>query len=230
MTMSHTSSTNIAPSADAISGSAVPASASPANAAPAEIEATFIDIDKDALRARLKSTGAQLVQPEILMRRVIFDLGPNSFVRVRDEGGKITMSYKHLEKLSLSGMQEICIEVSNYEDAIALLKHAGLEAKADQETLRETWGLDGVEITIDTWPWIPAYSEIEGPSEEAVQAVATRLGFQMSEAHYGAADEIYKLYYDVTNDDINFCPEIKFTEIPQWLAEKKRPESVKLPK
>lgn len=192
---------------------------------PPEVEATFIEINKDMLRKRLDQAGAELVQPEILMRRVIFDLGSRSFVRVRDEGNKITLSCKHLEELSLSGMKEICVNVSSYADTIELLKCAGLQIKANQETLRETWKLDGAEITIDTWPWIPTFLEIEGTSEETVMTVAEKLGFRMNDAHYGAVDEIYKLYYDVKNEDINSCPEIKFTEVPMWLEEKRRKRS-----
>ena len=62
-----------------------------------EIEATFIDIDKDTLRKQLKALGGELKQPETLMRRVIFDRGQNAFVRVRDEGNCITMSYKNVQ-------------------------------------------------------------------------------------------------------------------------------------
>lgn len=51
-----------------------------------EIEATFINIDKDQLRAKLKELGAKLLQPETLMRRTIFDIDEHSFVRVRDRG------------------------------------------------------------------------------------------------------------------------------------------------
>ena len=35
----------------------------------AEIEAVFLDINKDELRKRLEEFGAELVQPERLMRR-----------------------------------------------------------------------------------------------------------------------------------------------------------------
>jgi len=30
-----------------------------------------------------------------------------------------------------------------------------------QETRREKWMLDDAEVTIDTWPWIPTFIEIE---------------------------------------------------------------------
>lgn len=187
-----------------------------------EIEATFINIDKDQLRAQLKGLGAKLLQPETLMRRTIFDIDEYSFVRVRDEGNRITMSYKHLDSLSLSGMKEICLEVNNYDEAVAFVKACGLNPKAVQETLREEWELDGVELDLDTWPWLSPYVEVEGPSEAAVKSVATKLGFDMADAIYGSVDEVYKIYYDVTRHDINYCPEIKFTDIPAWLAAKCR--------
>ena len=59
-----------------------------------EIEATFVDVDKKQLRKQLKHLGAKLVQPEILMRRVVFDTGKNSFARVRDEGKHTIFTYK----------------------------------------------------------------------------------------------------------------------------------------
>ncbi len=188
-----------------------------------EIEATFVEINKAELRQKLQSLGGKLLQPEMLMRRVIFDLpGTNRFARVRDEGNKIVMTYKCHHDNSLLGTEEINVEVNDYDSAIAFLKAVGLKAKAIQETYREEWELDGVEIDIDTWPWIPTYVEIEGPSAEAVTSVSQKLGFDMNDAHYGSVDEIYKLYYDVTNNDINYCPEIKFTDTPDWLAAKRR--------
>ncbi len=187
-----------------------------------EIEATFTKIDKDQLRAQLKKLGATLLQPDTLMRRIIFDIDDYSFVRVRDEGNRITMSYKHLDNLSLSGMKEVCLTVDDYEEAINFVKAVGLKPKAEQETYREEWRLDNVEIDIDTWPWIPSYVEIEGPSEAAVKFVATELGFDMEDAIYGSVDQVYNLYYDVTRHDINYCPEIKFTGVPDWLEAKRR--------
>lgn len=195
-----------------------------------EIEATFINIDKDQLRAQLKELGAKLLQPEILMRRTIFNIDDHSFVRVRDEGNRITMSYKRLDKLSLSGMKEICLDVNDYDDAINFVKVCGLNPKAVQETLREEWELDGVELDIDTWPWLPTFVEIEGPSEAAVKSVAEKLGLEIADALYGSVDEVYKIYYDVTNQDINYCPEIKFTDAPDWLASKRRAKPLHIPR
>lgn len=187
-----------------------------------EIEATFTDIDKADLRQKLVQAGAELIQPERLMHRTVFDTGQHSFVRVRDEGDKIVITYKHVDNLTLDGTKEINLEVDNYDTAVAFIKACGLKIKAEQETLREKWLLHQVHVDIDTWPWIPSTVDIEGSSKDQTVQVAKQLGFNLEAAHYGCIDEIYKLYYDVTNDDINYCPEIKFTPIPDWLEQKRR--------
>lgn len=188
-----------------------------------EIEATFVDINKDLLREKLKSLGAKLLQPEILMRRVVFNVGPHCFARVRDEGNRIVLTYKNHFAHDLTGTEEINVEVSDYDDTIAILKACGLEVKSEEDSYREEWEFNGVEIDIDTWPWIPSYVEIEGKTTEDVEHVANLLGFDMKDTIIGSVDEVYKLYYDVTSELINFkLPVIKFTDAPNSVAEKLR--------
>lgn len=195
-----------------------------------EIEATFINIDKAEFRTRLQAAGAVLVQPETLMRRTVFDVDEHSFIRVRDEGNRITMSYKHCNSHTLSGMQESCLTVDNYDETITFIKACGFRPKAEQESYRETWRLHDTEIDIDTWPWIPTYVEIEGPTESHVITVAKLLDLNLSDAIYGSVDSVYQVYYDVTDHDINYCPEIKFTDAPAWLASKRRTKTQPSPR
>ena len=68
-----------------------------------EIEAKFLNIDVEKIRAKLQELGAVLQYPERLMKRKTFDFKEKSlyeekaWVRVRDEGDKkITLSYKKL--------------------------------------------------------------------------------------------------------------------------------------
>ena len=188
-----------------------------------EIEASFLDVNKDDLREKLKVAGAECIKPEIMMRRTVFDSGPHSFARVRDEGDKIVMTYKNFEdEDSIMGVKEVNLIVNNYDDAVKFIAGCGLEQKAVQETYRETWILDGVEITIDTWPWIPTYTEIEGPSEEAVWSVSERLGFKKEDAMFGAVDKIYNHYYGVDMDIVDFeTPVINFEiDPPEWVKAK----------
>ena len=188
-----------------------------------EIEAQFLDIDKDIVRANLKKIGAKLEKPEVLMRRTVFYTGEHSFARVRDEGDKIVMTYKNVnDDNSILGTKEVNVTVNDYDDAILLLKGCGLEVKARQETLREIWTLGKVEICIDTWPWIPTFIEIEGPSEKQVWDTAKKLGFEKSQAKFGSVDTTYQHYFGIDTDTVNMhTPEILFDMKPPKWAEKR---------
>ncbi|MBQ6461403.1 class IV adenylate cyclase [Candidatus Saccharibacteria bacterium] len=185
-----------------------------------EIEAQFLDIDKDDIRARLKKIGAELVKPEVLMKRRVFYTGEHSFARVRDEGGgKIVMTYKNIsDDHSILGTKEVNIEIDDFEKGILFLKGCGLKTKAEQESYRETWEYGEVEICIDTWPWIPTFIEIEGPSEAAVWDTADKLGLKKSQAKFGSVDTTYEHYYGVDCDTVNLrTPKILFDmEPPEW--------------
>ena len=187
-----------------------------------EIEAQFLDIDKDAVRSKLEEIGAKLEKPEVLMRRVVFDTGKHSFARVRDEGDKIVMTYKNIsDSKSIMGTKEINVEVGNYDDAILLLKSCGLRAKSHEETKREVWSVGDVGICIDTWPWIPTFMEIEGPNEESVWKTAKKLGFEKSQAKFGSVDTTYAHYYGIRPDVFNLeTPEVTFDMKPPKWAEK----------
>lgn len=188
-----------------------------------EIEAQFLDVDKTAIRTKLKEIGAKLVKPETLMRRVVFDTGEHSFARVRDEGDKIVMTYKNVEDdHSILGTKEVNVEVDDYENAVLFLEGCGLEKKAHQETKRELWTLGEVEICIDTWPWIPTFVEIEAPTEESVWTAAERLCLNKTQAKFGSVDTTYQHYYGVDTDVVNLqTPEILFDmEPPEWAKKK----------
>jgi len=193
-----------------------------------EIEAKWLEVDHDDLKIKLKDLGAKQTRPLTRMTRAIFDfpdgrLGKiHGWVRVRDEGDGITMSYKQVDNSSIDGTKEICLNVDNFDEAIDFLKQIGLKQKAFQETKRESWVLDGVEIELDEWPWLPPFVEIEADNEIKLAGVAEKLGFKMSQAMHGSVNFVYAKYYDVTRDDVNSWKEIKFQEIPKWLADKKK--------
>lgn len=184
-----------------------------------EIEAQFLDIDKTKIREQLQELGAALIKPETLMRRVVFHLSPHTFARVRDEGDKIVMTYKNVsDSNSILGTKEVNVVVDNYDNAILFLRSCGLEIKAQQETLREVWTYQDVEICIDTWPWLPTFIEIEAPNAEKVWAVAEQLGLDQAKAKFGSVDTTYQHYYGIDPDVINsHTPEISFTiNPPEW--------------
>ena len=193
-----------------------------------EIEAKFPDVNSEILRAKLRVLGAIQEHPEILMRRKNFDYPDHrleaigGWIRVRDEGNKITMSYKQLNDRTLHGTKEINVIVDDFDKTCAFLETVGFENKAYQETKREKWVINNVEVTIDTWPWVPTFVELEGPHEESVKEVATKLGLDWSTAMHGSVETIYQMHYDFTEAEIDRWESITFVDPPEWLVAKKK--------
>ncbi len=180
-----------------------------------EYEAKFINIDKDSIRKTLKNVGAELIKPEFLQKRIVFDLpkGQNrdrAWVRVRDECDKITMSFKSVTGDKINHQKEICIEINDFSQAEKFLISTGCKEKSYIENKRELWKLGDVEITIDEWPFLDPFLEIEGKSEEAIRSTSQKLGFDYSKAIFGATDIIAQKKYGLSLDEINKIPKIVF--------------------
>lgn len=163
-----------------------------------EIEAKFLNQDHNEIRAKLSNFGATCQSPMRLIRRTTFDFPDRrlnkqgSWVRLREElDGSIELMLKRVASNSLGDTYEQPVSVSNYEQAKQFVLALGLEIKVEEESKRELWRLDDVEIMLDQWPWVPDYIEIEGPTEEAVKKVASLLGCNWSEAKFGSISPVY---------------------------------------
>ena len=182
-----------------------------------EYEATFINIDKDEIRQRLKKAGAKLIRPEFLQKMTIFDLPKGheiegSWLRIRDEGDKITLSLKVVAETSkIEDQKEICLEVNSQKEAEEFLKSIGCSQKALEENRREIWRMGDVEICLDEWPFLEPFVEIEGQSEKSVKKAAKKLGFDYKKARFCSADFLYAEKYDLPLEVINYqTPKILF--------------------
>ncbi len=190
-----------------------------------EIEAKFLNVNHDEIREKLKARGATLEQPIRLMRRKNFDIPgvrTHSWARVRDEGNKVTVSYKQVDEKSVLGTKEINVTVDNFDRACSLLEALGLEQKSYQETKRESWRLGDVEIELDEWPWLEPLVEIEAPTEKMLWDTAELFGLGNNEILHGAADGHYAHVYDVTEDEVNKWLVIDFSVVPDWLEAKRK--------
>lgn len=194
-----------------------------------EIEAKFLDVNHDELRAKLRVLGAVCEQPERLMVRKGYDYPDgrlrtekNGWARVRNEGDKITMSYKQLDDRTLHGTKEVCLTVDDFDQAGMFLEALGLTCNAFIETKRESWKLGHIEIELDTWPWTKPYAEIEAHDEAELKDIAARLGLDWSRVLHGSVEVVYTAEYDVTEADVNSWSKITFTEVPDWLEAKRK--------
>ena len=180
-----------------------------------EYEATFTNIDKQEIREKLKNVGAKLIKPEFMQKRVVFNLpdgyNGHTWVRVRDEQDKITMTYKEINGENIEDQKEVNLVIDNFESGEEFLKSIGCHKKAYQESKRELWELDGVEIMIDEWPFLEPFVEVEGKSEQEVVLVSEKIGFNYSSALFSSVSLIYSKKYNIPCDIIdNKTPEITF--------------------
>ncbi len=189
-----------------------------------EIEVKFLNIDHDKIREKLRGIEAVCTKPMRLMRRAIIDYPDrrlqtgehNSFIRVRDEGDTITLTFKQFQSLSVDGAKEIATTVDSFENAIKIFEAAGLTVLSFQESKRETWTFRDCEIVLDEWPWLNPYIQIEGPDTQILQHVCLLLGLDWEEGVYGDVMVAYRHQYPhlKENDTVGSLPEVKFTKEP----------------
>lgn len=186
-----------------------------------EIEVKFADVDVNAIRHALKAAGAVCEQPMRLMKRALIEEPhhekDHSFIRVRDEGNKITLTFKRRADAAASkidSVKELEVEVSDFDKTVELFKEAGWQYKTFQESKRETWTLDNTEVVIDEWPWLKPYIEIEGENEQVIQAVAKKLGLSWSEVIFGHIDALYERQYEFQDGirGVIDLPEVRFSD------------------
>jgi len=161
-----------------------------------EYEVRVLNIDKEKVLARLEEVKAEFQWDEI-QKRYVYDFipkVPNKWIRLRTNGKKSTLTIKNLVSSEIDGTQELEIEVDNFDRCNMILKELGYEPRGYQENRRRQYLLNGVEVDIDDWPYIPTYLEIEGPSEEAVYNVLDVLGYNKDEATSRDVEGIYKDY------------------------------------
>jgi adenylate cyclase class 2 len=184
-----------------------------------EIEVKFLDVDFNDVRARLEELSGVCEQPMRLMRRALIQTdamiknGRHSFMRLRDEGDKVTLTFKEFKENSLTGASEHEVVVSDFETTLAILEEGGLKHQSLQESKRETWRVgDGVEVVLDEWPWLSPYIEIEAHSEELVKDMATKLGFSWDDAVFGSVTEAFQIQYPNARNPRGLIdlPEVKF--------------------
>jgi predicted adenylyl cyclase CyaB len=144
-----------------------------------EIEAKYIHIDLIDIRQKLEESNFELVYPEYSVFRATFIChDPHMTLRVREEYGQTTMTYKYRDptKAGALGTEEVEIVVDDFDKAVHILEKAHKPKKVlRQESRRELWSDGENEVCIDEWPGTGKYIEIESPSEEELIRVSEHL-------------------------------------------------------
>ena len=158
-----------------------------------EYEVRLLNIDKENFIKILKDNQAEYIGKWI-QKRYIYDFKPvdeNRWIRLRTNGEKTTLTIKEYHENSVSGVEELEIEVNDFDKTDLLLEKLGYIKRSIQENRRIRYILDTVEIDIDTWPGLNTYVEFEGKCEEDIMKVFNRLGLDYSMAVYDNVQDIY---------------------------------------
>lgn len=169
-----------------------------------EIEAKFLNVDHEVVRNKLKQLGAECKHKSMLIHRTVYDFPDRrlqdrrAWVRLREElDGSIELMLKQVQDDVLGETYEQAVKVDNYGSAKKFLVSIGLEVKGEQESKRELWELNGVEIMLDEWPWVPPFIEIEGRSESEVKELALQLNLKWEDARFGGVTPVYAEHYGI---------------------------------
>lgn len=185
-----------------------------------EIEATYLNIDKDSVRGKLKAVNFVLKHPEYLMRRKTFDFsrvspGQNKWGRVRQEADRVTMTIKEIKGSGINDIYELEMIVDDFEKASQMFELCNAPTKAFQENFREVWVRDTAQVTIDTWPGLRPFVEVEAGEEQSVKDISTELGFSFDSAVFGSIDLVYEKELGIPATEIVKLPNITFDNPPK---------------
>jgi|GEM_PF-2423620 len=129
---------------------------------------------------KILKQNAQLVHPRTLMKRVYLQdtFVPDRWIRIRDEGSCVKVTFKkNNHQGKIDSVSEIEMQVFNFEHAQDFFLALGYVSRMYVETYRETWSYENTMITLDTWPGIPQFLEIEGNDAQDVYRAAFALGY-----------------------------------------------------
>ena len=174
-----------------------------------EYEVRFLNIDKEKIISKLQELKAE-DDGEKLQIRKTYDLiqpQPNSWIRLRTNGEKTTLTIKEIKNAKVDGTKELEVVVSDFFETDAILNKIGLKARNYQENKRHQFRLNGVEIDVDSWPLIPTYLEIEGDDETSIINTCKLLDLDYKSSTSMDVTDIYKKVYNI---DLLSIKELKF--------------------
>lgn len=182
-----------------------------ANPSDTEFETKIKPIKVDDVIPKLRDLGAEET-PEFLSRRYVFDIESEDieWIRLRTNGNKTTLTYKHKihGNIEVGKTTEIEVEVLDFDKTAAILNKLHWREVYYQENKNHIFKLGDIEFSIDTWPLIDPFMEIESHSKEKVEEGVRMLGLE--EQDRGDID--IKDLFTESGIDIHSYKQLKFEE------------------
>ena len=151
-------------------------------------EYQFYGYDKLSIIKNIRELGGKN-QGQYIFRVAVFNHPlkiQNTYIRVRDEGFRKTLTYK-IKKTNSELEEEHETIIENFEESVNILLGLGCTKKYSYEKIREIWHLSNTEIVFDTNPGEPEIMELESSSRKYLDNIVKKLDlsqFKMIEYKY----------------------------------------------
>jgi predicted adenylyl cyclase CyaB len=143
---------------------------------PLEYEYVFRDYDKKKVIMDMKEIGA-IKKGHYIFRIIILNHPLNTsdtYIRIRDEGHRITLTYKYKEEKS-EFSDEYEINIDNFDTALNILYGLGCTKKYYYEKMREIWEYKNTEFVFDVTPGVPERMEIESKTKKELDSITKKI-------------------------------------------------------
>jgi adenylate cyclase, class 2 len=161
-----------------------------------EIELRIIDINKKEAAKRLKSLGAKHVAFRNFKRlevRLINTPKLKRWLRLRSDGKTTRFTMKENRAGKHENVHEYELSVDDFKTMGLIIQEVfSKNKKAYVESERDEYVLEGTEVTLNKWPKIPPFMEIEGRSKEKINDVYKKL--KIKGKPIGNVWDVYTLY------------------------------------
>jgi len=162
-----------------------------------EIEVKIPVAGLEAVRDKLRAAGAALRAATHAESNVLFDdaerrlSGSGRTVRLRQAAGRAILTYKGPARFQAGAKirEERETEVSDPEEAKAILAGLGLAPRFRYDKRREEWNCDGSVVALDETP-VGLFVEVEG-DPTTIRRVVALLGLDASESIPYSYAELY---------------------------------------
>ena len=113
------------------------------------------------------------------------------------------------DKNAIVEAEALEVKVDDFDVTNEILNQLGFIAHNYQENYRKVFILDNTEISIDSWPLIPVYAEVEGKSDRDVINTLNKLGYSLNDVTALDIEFIYEKIYGI---DMKRIKKLKFSD------------------
>lgn len=175
-----------------------------------EFETKVVDVDPASIISQLRTLGAH-EEPEFLSKRYVYVISTENieWIRLRQQGEKpATMTYKYKVRgnTAIGKTIELEVQVSDFDKTKQILDKLAFLRVYYQENKSHVFHLHDIEFSIDTWPLLPSYLEVEAHNIESVQEGLRLLGLEGKDV----GDKDIKVLYSERGINMHDRDELRF--------------------